>query len=561
MSLPTPASPTSVAARTPAKIQPTLPTHGPVQPPQKSAPKAALFFQPPLPTHSTIDVSTMPLLPSSEPHSPALPTSSSVSQFWTALRGPGRRGQLEIRCFILTFFAYASTFLLLKPLSLIKHDISEDLGVSLPSLGWLDVACLLPLAICEILLPRLGEHAEPRAIISVSLAVTAAITLLFFVTKHYTFYIIILALSGMAQSVVFPFCVKALSLCYIGGNRSTVFGIWGSCMFLGGLLGHVFANLGRSLFGWRFVFLLPSLLVGLMAVVVHWLLLLPSGTSASAGLRQRPPSRNPPKVLKSTEMLLGNDKNSQDSEVFLIQSVPVSRELSLREISSIKSIKELAFTYFSVNLLRYTLYMWLPLFLSRETEHSTSMSGWISVAFELGCLIGSPFLGALTDRSLAGRKLLAAQISLLVSALAILFFYLTVRWPLFSVLFLFLAGAGNGGTDLILSGTAAIDLGEKDDCVSSIAGFISGFGAFGAVAQAPLIALSAHFTGRNSVFYVMLCLAVLPLVAVQRARAAQAATRREPKLKACADTKKSAPPRPPPQPKPHMPKLTSSHQF
>eukprot|EP00042_Codosiga_hollandica_P029690 m.166207 g.166207 ORF g.166207 m.166207 type:complete len:348 (-) comp53141_c0_seq2:736-1779(-) len=66
MSLPTPASPTSVAARTPAKIQPTLPTHGPVQPPQKSAPKAALFFQPPLPTHSTIDVSTMPLLPSSE---------------------------------------------------------------------------------------------------------------------------------------------------------------------------------------------------------------------------------------------------------------------------------------------------------------------------------------------------------------------------------------------------------------------------------------------------------------------------------------------------------------
>ena len=69
------------------------------------------------------------------------------------------------------------------------------------------------------------------------------------------------------------------------------------------------------------------------------------------------------------------------------------------------------------------------------------------------------------------------------------------------------------------------------DCVSSVAGFISGFGYLGAVLQVralpfirpsppqgPIIALTLHFLGRAAVFAVVMLFAVLPIAAIMRAR-------------------------------------------
>ena len=134
--------------------------------------------------------------------------------------------------------------------------------------------------------------------------------------------------------------------------------------------------------------------------------------------------------------------------------------------------------------------------------------------------------------------MLATEIALICSAISLLLFYLTSDFGLFfNLLFLFIAGAGNGGPDVILSGTTAVDLGEKDsktfgdpliyklafplillDCVSAVAGFISGFGALGAVSQGPLIALTVHFFQRDAVFYVVMLFSLLPVAAVIRAR-------------------------------------------
>ena len=109
------------------------------------------------------------------------------------------------------------------------------------------------------------------------------------------------------------------------------------------------------------------------------------------------------------------EEDDDDSkEVFVLQGVPVARNVTFREMWNMKMAKEVAFAYFCVNLIRfaaechndvsldcanrYTIYMWLPLFLYHERDHSNTNSGWISVAFEVGCLIGSPLLGYLSDR-------------------------------------------------------------------------------------------------------------------------------------------------------------------
>ena len=103
-------------------------------------------------------------------------------------------------------------------------------------------------------------------------------------------------------------------------------------------------------------------------------------------------------------------------------------------------------------------------------------------------------------------------------------------------------GAGSGATDLGLTGSAAIDLGTKDDVIGSVAGFINGFGLLGAVIevrwlahqyrwlpglpnpflhccrQGPLIALAAAYTGRIGVTVIVVLLVLSPIVAVGRAK-------------------------------------------
>ena len=46
---------------------------------------------------------------------------------WGTLRGPGRRGDLQLRCFLMTYIAQASIFFLIKPLGVIKHDLYEGI--------------------------------------------------------------------------------------------------------------------------------------------------------------------------------------------------------------------------------------------------------------------------------------------------------------------------------------------------------------------------------------------------------------------------------------------------
>ena len=231
--------------------------------------------------HDAIEMGAAATQPASSSLASARTISDEIAVFLANLRslfrGPGRRGELQMRAFILTYFAFGSTFLLLRPLSLIKHDMYEETDVSLPKIGWLDVASLLPYALCQILFSGLCEHKEPRVVISSAL-ITTAITMLFFcASTNYYFHVALLAVAGVAHALVFPYCVKVISLCYSAGQRSAIFGVWCSSMFLGGLSGQVLGLASRALFGWRYVYVVPSLLTLACGVAVRQFLLLPSG--------------------------------------------------------------------------------------------------------------------------------------------------------------------------------------------------------------------------------------------------------------------------------------------
>jgi MFS family permease len=269
---------------------------------------------------------------------------------------------------MLTFVAHASSYFLRKPLGVIKHDLATHMNLSLWQLGWLDSALLFPLAICQIFAAHIGEKWGPRRVLSLALIAASGSMLVFGLFPSYWMLVVLLALNGAFQSMVVPYCIRALSLWFSGQSNSTRFGIWGTSMFVGLMLGGTLGVLSRAWFGWRHAFLLPCAVAAGVGGVVYRLLRLPSGATAHnkiaggkrAGdlLSSAPASPARPAQQQSiSEIVVHSDVGESETEIegsdiYLIDTVHHSKTLRASEVAKIKMVKEIAFAYFCVNALR-----------------------------------------------------------------------------------------------------------------------------------------------------------------------------------------------------------------
>ena len=64
----------------------------------------------------------------------------------------------QILTFGLVWLAYFVTYLLRKPLGVVKTDIAADLGLGKAELGWCDTALVLPYAGVQIFLPAITDR-------------------------------------------------------------------------------------------------------------------------------------------------------------------------------------------------------------------------------------------------------------------------------------------------------------------------------------------------------------------------------------------------------------------
>lgn len=273
---------------------------------------------------------------------------ANLKASFAEIRGHGRRGELQFRCFVLTFMAHGCTFFLRKALAVIKHDLSEDLQISLPLLGWLDTAMLLPMAVVQIFFVNLLSELGPRKIVGGSLILSSLSLATLGFWDNYASYALLLFVGGACQALVFPYCITALSAWYPGRGRSTVFGTWGICVFLGGILGTMISVEARILLGWEYVFLTASGIVIALGVPLIRLLRMPSGTTQMPLQHVAPQVTGDPSASGSprTEVLFRAEPFSQSersmtdeeeqatvsSGVYVVDSVPKPRRLGVVEV-------------------------------------------------------------------------------------------------------------------------------------------------------------------------------------------------------------------------------------
>ena len=176
--------------------------------------------------------------------------------------------------------------------------------------------------------------------------------------------------SGTFQATAWPNCVKALSSWYSDERRASIFGLWGTCIFAGGLMGTSLTVYLQYIYSpdLEMVFIIPSLVVFAIGLVVFFMLRSPSELNIEI-----------PGKSQVTEA------NSSES-------------LGILEVCRLKKVPELLVAVICVKFVRYCLYMWLPMYLHEALKYSKAQAGMLSTTFEIGGVLGSALIGVFINR-------------------------------------------------------------------------------------------------------------------------------------------------------------------
>ena len=269
--------------------------------------------------------------------------------------------------------------------------------------------------------------------------------------------------------------------------------MFGTCCFAGGLAGTGLAVYLQAQYGWRAVFLPPAAIVAVLGVLVLFIGFSP----------------------EDRELVVpGRAATQQESS-----GKSAAAKASFMTVWRIPLVPEISIAMFCLKAVRFALMFWLPLYFLRHLGYTKINAGLASTAFEVGGVVGSATVGVLVDRWLGGKAILASALGVGGSALMLILFIVTSSWgPVFHALCLAIAGAFNCGPDVLLAGSVASDIGEREGGVASaVTGVVNGMGSLGTVIEGPLVAAAAAWFGWSSLVPLMIILSFLGAAAALKA--------------------------------------------
>ena len=388
--------------------------------------------------------------------------------------------------FGLTWIAYAAYYFGRMGFPVVKSTLQKNLGLSVDTLGWIDTAYLSSYAVGQFASGHLGDRIGPRRLIGLGMLGGAAACALFGLSSLAWMFLAAWVLNGLFQSTGWPGTCKAMGAWLTPAERGTVMGIWSTCYQLGPIAATWTATFLFAHQGWRWAFFGPAMLIALVGLL-NLLFLPEKGTSTISG---------------------SSAPDVSDATAPGIVDVPFS---VLRD----PVLWSLGAAYFCLKLIRYSIFFWLPYYLSKVLGYPEDVAGYRSVSFTVGGVLGSIVVGLISDRYFPGRRRLIS--SLMCAALAGALLLYTRVAPLSMTLnfaSMALIGFCLFGPDTIICGAAAQDIGGKHN-VAKAAGFINGVGSIGAVFQGFVTArISSSRFGWNGLFYLFVCLAMLSSIAL-----------------------------------------------
>ncbi|KAK3761532.1 hypothetical protein RRG08_051220 [Elysia crispata] len=402
----------------------------------------------------------------------------------------------QVTVFVCGWISYASTYCLRKPLGVIKADLHKFMNLTTTQLGWLDTALLFPYAVMQMILGPVGDKYGARKTFGVCIILSALSMIFFGYFSNFVIWFILLFLNGTAQSQCWPNVTKGVLGWFSDSVRNSMFGMFGTCAFAGGIIGTMIAVYIQANYGWRQVYFYPA--AGMIFLGVFTLLFFKQPDEVGIQVPGREAADSTSKSASATD--------SEKPKMWDLWKLPMIPEVSI--------------AVFCLKVVRYCMYMWLPMYLLQALNYSTTMSGVFSTVFEIGGVTGSALIGFALDRYYKGQTLRGIAFFVLLSTVGLVLFMLTSSWGVFfNSVFMFMAGFFNAGPDILLCGTVPAELVEKHNknAATATIGLVNGFGSIGTCIEGPIIGAITAYTGWAGMFYLMIGLSACGTLATYKA--------------------------------------------
>jgi OPA family glycerol-3-phosphate transporter-like MFS transporter len=396
--------------------------------------------------------------------------------------------------FAVTWLAYAGFYLTRKSFAVAKIDMSKSapagLGLDNEVLALIDGAFLTAYALGQFFWGVCGDRYGTRRIILIGMFGSVIAALAMGASSLVLLLITFSALQGVCQSSGWAPLSKNLGCFFSQRERGSIMGLWCTNYALGGFIATVFAAKAADLWGWRYAFYAPAVVLLIIWVVFF------------IAQRNRPEDVGLPTIERyheEKEPTLKPDESPAEE--------PEGSWKVIGEVLTSPMVLLLAAVYFFMKPARYAILFWGPKYLNQRLGTSVTQSGAISALFELAGPISVLAAGVLSDKLFQSRRI---PISVLCLAGMSGLLFMIDKLPVSKLWFgacLFLMGLLLYAPDSLVSGTAAVDFGTKKGA-STASGLINGCGSIGAILGGTIPGFFEKKWGWDGVF-TLLALSIL----------------------------------------------------
>ncbi len=392
------------------------------------------------------------------------------------------------RIFEVTWIAYAGFYLCRKNLSVVLPLLNHVSGLRSIDLANIVFGYSLLYAVGQFGCGLLSDRIGAKRVVGTGLLLVVGSNILMGAHASMIWLLLFACLNGAGQSTGWSGLVKTMAIWFRSENRGIVMAWWSTNYVLGGFLATAFATWAvvqpwmLPELGWRRGFLFPALL--LLAITVLFLIC----------AKDTPDVADLPSGTHRDGTTLSAVRTDWSGVATLL------RKPSLWMVS---------LSYFFLELCRYALMFWLPLYMVTRLKYSLQASGYLSSLYELIGILGAVMAGYISDRFSQSRRAPVSAIMLGAFGIALLLEPALSRYGLVgTAIAISLAGIFSFGPDTLLSGAGAQDIGEPK-AAATASGLVDGIGHLGAIFSPYVVVYVSERYGWDRLFVVLACAAFL----------------------------------------------------
>jgi sugar phosphate permease len=386
------------------------------------------------------------------------------------------------RIFGITWITYAGFYLCRKNLSVVLPLLHHVSGLASLDLAHIVFGYSLLYAIGQFVCGPLSDRIGAKRVVGTGLLLAVACNLLMAAHASFAWLLFFACLNGAAQSTGWSGLVKTMGIWFSGEKRGIVMACWGTNYVLGGFLATAFATwilvqpwLLPQL-GWRRGFLLPALV--LLAIAAFYLI----------GVKEPPEQANPPSSLEGAPA---------------IQQEKFSSWAILSDLLRKPSLWMVSIAYFFLELCRFALMFWLPLYMVNSLKYSLQASGYLASLYELIGVAGAVLAGYASDRFTQSRRAPVSAVMLCGFGIILLLEPAMTQYGLMgTAVAISLAGIFSYGPDTLLSGAGAQDIGAARGAATA-SGLVDGIGHLGSIFSPYVVVYVSEHYGWDHLFLLL----------------------------------------------------------